>query len=180
MGIVTAAYFKYAEWLDANGLRLTKDKKEVDKKYLTAFPLYKSDEDLCLLHCDSYFIKHWRHVWVCVILYKYMPVDTGDNLWWSHGDTNLQASQPGSAPCLLTQYHGCWCPADARSQGICNNDIDLVKPSLLGPAREGLNTLFAPICVLLKYEYKCAARYINRKGLDYAYGKRKYKSTLHK
>ena len=32
-----------------------------------------------------------------------------------------------------SQYHGCWCPGDARSQGISNNDIDLVKLRKLGP-----------------------------------------------
>ena len=32
-------------------------------------------------------------------------------------------------PILHNQYHGCWCPGDARSQGISNPDIDLVKPS---------------------------------------------------
>ena len=29
---------------------------------------------------------------------------------------------------LHKQYHGCWCPGDARSQGISNHDIDQVKP----------------------------------------------------
>ena len=31
-------------------------------------------------------------------------------------------------PILRTQYHGCWCPGDVRSQGISSHDIDLVKP----------------------------------------------------
>ena len=36
----------------------------------------------------------------------------------------------GQVPANLhNQYHGCWCPGDARSQGISNHDIDLVKPS---------------------------------------------------
>ena len=30
---------------------------------------------------------------------------------------------------LHGQYHECWCPSDARSQGIINNnDIGYVKP----------------------------------------------------
>ena len=29
---------------------------------------------------------------------------------------------------LHGQYYGSWCPGDARSQGISNRDIDLVKP----------------------------------------------------
>ena len=28
---------------------------------------------------------------------------------------------------LYSQYHGCWCPGNVRSQGISNHDIDLVK-----------------------------------------------------
>ena len=28
---------------------------------------------------------------------------------------------------LCSQYHGCWCPGDVRSQGISSNDFDLVK-----------------------------------------------------
>ena len=31
-------------------------------------------------------------------------------------------------PIIHRQYHGCWCPDDAGSQGISNNDTDLVKP----------------------------------------------------
>ena len=30
---------------------------------------------------------------------------------------------------LHNQYHGCWRPGVARSQGISNHDTDLVKPS---------------------------------------------------
>ena len=29
---------------------------------------------------------------------------------------------------LHNQYHGCWCPGDAKSQGINSHDIDLVVP----------------------------------------------------
>ena len=31
-------------------------------------------------------------------------------------------------PFSHSQCHGCWCPGDARSQGINNNGIDLVLP----------------------------------------------------
>ena len=34
---------------------------------------------------------------------------------------------PQGADVLATQYHGCWCPADARSQGINNHDIYYVE-----------------------------------------------------
>ena len=30
-------------------------------------------------------------------------------------------------PILHSQYHGCWCSCDERSQGINNHDIDLVN-----------------------------------------------------
>ena len=30
---------------------------------------------------------------------------------------------------LHSQYHGCWCSGDVRSQGISSHDIDLVKSS---------------------------------------------------
>ena len=33
---------------------------------------------------------------------------------------------------LHSQYHGCWCAGDVRSQYISSHDIDLVKPRLLG------------------------------------------------
>ena len=31
-------------------------------------------------------------------------------------------------PILHSQYHGCWCPGDARSQDSSSCDIDLIKP----------------------------------------------------
>ena len=37
--------------------------------------------------------------------------------------------QDKDLPTLHDQYHGCWWPGDARSQGISNHDFDLVKPS---------------------------------------------------
>ena len=36
-------------------------------------------------------------------------------------------------PILHGQYHGCWWPGDARSQGIKKHNIGLVKPRELGP-----------------------------------------------
>ena len=38
----------------------------------------------------------------------------------------LSRMRPGLI--LHNQYHGCWCPCGARSQGISNHDIDLVIP----------------------------------------------------
>ena len=34
---------------------------------------------------------------------------------------------------LHSQYHGCWCPGNVRSQGISSHDIDLFKPRWLSP-----------------------------------------------
>ena len=47
---------------------------------------------------------------------------------------------------LHNQYHGCWCPGDARSQGISNYDIDLVKPSWLGPRTVRVDTMLMIFC----------------------------------
>ena len=38
-----------------------------------------------------------------------------------------------------SQYHGCWCLGDLRSQGISSYDIDLVKPRKLGPRTSRVN-----------------------------------------
>ena len=38
---------------------------------------------------------------------------------------------------LHNQYHGCWCPGDARSQGFNSHDIDLVKPIIRSPHVKG-------------------------------------------
>ena len=40
----------------------------------------------------------------------------------------INVKQDKDLPILHNQYHGCWCPGDARSQGISNHDIDQVKP----------------------------------------------------
>ena len=36
-------------------------------------------------------------------------------------------------PSLYGQYHGCWCPGVAISQGINSHDIGLVKQGQVGP-----------------------------------------------
>ena len=50
-----------------------------------------------------------------------------------HGQLKSFLVQDQDLPSLHSQYHGWWCPGDARSQGISNHDINLVKPRLLGP-----------------------------------------------
>ena len=42
---------------------------------------------------------------------------------------------------FYSQYHGCWCPGDARSQGISNHGIGLVKQRQLCPRTLRVNTL---------------------------------------
>ena len=32
-------------------------------------------------------------------------------------------------PIIHSQYHGCWCPGDARSQDIRSHDIGYVEPN---------------------------------------------------
>ena len=53
-------------------------------------------------------------------------------MYYLHANTTqlkFLLEQDKDLPILQNQYHGCWCPGDARSQGISNHDIDLVKPS---------------------------------------------------
>ena len=42
---------------------------------------------------------------------------------------------------IHSQYHGCWCPGDTRSQGISNNDIYYVDLDEFGPHVLRVNTL---------------------------------------
>ena len=42
--------------------------------------------------------------------------------------------QDKDLPIIYSQFHGCWCPGDARSQGIRNYDIYCVEPDNLVPA----------------------------------------------
>ena len=34
----------------------------------------------------------------------------------------------------MTQYHGCWCPGDVRSQDISSHDIDYIEYVPVGPS----------------------------------------------
>ena len=43
---------------------------------------------------------------------------------------------------LHSQYHGCWCPGDARSQGISSHGIDLVLPVSAPSKVKYLHVLF--------------------------------------
>ena len=45
-------------------------------------------------------------------------------------------------PILHSQYHGCWCPGDARSQCISNHDIDYVEQKLFGPHTSRVEIFF--------------------------------------
>ena len=42
---------------------------------------------------------------------------------------------------LHTQYHGRWCPGDARSRGISHRDVDCAEPELFGPRTLRVNIL---------------------------------------
>ena len=41
----------------------------------------------------------------------------------------------------ISQYHCCWCPGDARSQGISSNDIDCRRNRSLSSRRKAFNYL---------------------------------------
>ena len=47
-----------------------------------------------------------------------------------------------------SQYHGCWWPGNARSQGISNHDIDEVEPDYFIPCMLGVNPR-CPQCPIL-------------------------------
>ena len=44
---------------------------------------------------------------------------------------------------LHSQEHGFWCPGEARSQGISNNDTEYVEPKNSVPASKGLTQLYS-------------------------------------
>ena len=48
-----------------------------------------------------------------------------------------------------SQYHGCWCPGDFRSQGISRHGIDPLSRNIPSPASEELTT----ICVGIRYMF---------------------------
>ena len=54
---------------------------------------------------------------------------TSPHLSWFVFYGCLESLTELSALCILhSQYHGCWCHGDVRSQGISSHDIDLVIP----------------------------------------------------
>ena len=53
--------------------------------------------------------------------------------WYDKGSWNPSYGKTRTDLFLHGQYHGCWWPGDARSQGISNNDIQYVKPNKFGP-----------------------------------------------
>ena len=65
--------------------------------------------------------------WTCI----YILCHSSTLIW--HRYLNFFLNYDKDLHILYSQCYGCWCPGDVRSQGISNHDIDLVKPSWLGP-----------------------------------------------
>ena len=59
---------------------------------------------------------------------KYIYVLCHSSIFVRHRKLKYFLKKDKDLSILHSQYHGCWCPGDARSQGINNHDIDLVKP----------------------------------------------------
>ena len=82
---------------------------------------------------------------------------------------NINPSSSCTITYLFYIVNGCWCPGDARSQGISNHDTDLVKPRWLGPRT--LRVKYICGCNLLRgkasYREICARNY----SIDVTHGK---------
>ena len=93
-----------------------------------------------VLNCGMWMMMSW-HWWLNPLRAKFFRGNINIYLHFVsflHIDTTqvveiLPQVRPEPTPILHSQYHGCWCPGDVRSQGISSHDIDLVKPRKLGP-----------------------------------------------
>ena len=76
---------------------------------------------VCKLREDNLTLICWitvENIHVNLYFYHYLALRHGAD-WW-----NIPTWK---TPFIcLTQYHGCWCPGDTRSQGISSHDINLV------------------------------------------------------
>ena len=66
---------------------------------------------------NSLCAKFFQRKHKCICTFYVMPP-----LWYVTG------SWDQDLPILHSQYYGCWCLGDTRSQGISNHDTDLVEP----------------------------------------------------
>ena len=61
----------------------------------------------------------------------YISVHSSTLTW--HRELNSFLKWDKNLSILQSQYHGYWCPGDARSQGISNHRIYYVQPDYFGP-----------------------------------------------
>ena len=87
------------------------------------------------LHAKFYQRKH-DHVFTCYVIPPHWHAKDNWNPSLYKTRTFWPRIRPG--PLLHSQYHCCWCPGYARSQGISNHDIDLVMPRYVSPLHQGL------------------------------------------
>ena len=60
----------------------------------------------------------------------------GTASWWNYSSMEVK-----DLHIFYSQYHGSWCPGDARHQGINSHGIDLVSPECSGFNMRRVNTL---------------------------------------
>ena len=58
-------------------------------------------------------------------IYIYILCHSSTLIWHRYLKSFLKLEKDLHIP--YSQYHGCWCPGDVRSQGISSHDTDLVK-----------------------------------------------------
>ena len=70
-----------------------------------------------ILLCFILFGCYYYDYCCCYYFYTYnVTMMMTSSLTWTFPQVRQE-------PILHSQYHGCWCPGDARSQGISNHDI---------------------------------------------------------
>ena len=70
-----------------------------------------------------YMLDYSEGTWT----YIYILCHSSKLIWHRYLKSILKQDQ--DLHILHSQYHGCWCPCEVRSQGISSHDIDLDKPS---------------------------------------------------
>ena len=63
-----------------------------------------------------------QKTYTCVFTFYVIPPH-----WYDTGSWNPSSSMTRTYP--FCQYHGCWCPGDARSQVISNHDFYYDRPN---------------------------------------------------
>ena len=96
---------------------------------LTAWAWYMTHNRLVIrcwmwFHCLTLYVLNFSEgtkTYICILCHP------STLIWHRYLKSFLKYDQ--DLYILHSQYHGCWCPGDVRSQGISSHDIDLFIPS---------------------------------------------------